>query len=41
MEEELKERLDQINKIIYAKGLVLGSDEYFTVRNLCTIHLKE
>ncbi len=36
----LKSRLDKVNKIIYANNLVLGSPDYFEVRELCTKHLK-
>ena len=34
--EELEKRLEEINNIIFSKGLKLGSDEYFKVRTLCT-----
>lgn len=32
--------LTEINKIIFAKGAPLGSEEYFKIRDLCTKHLK-
>lgn len=38
--DDLKDRLDKINKIIYAAGLQLGSAEYFEVRGLCTEYNK-
>lgn len=36
MAPEMLRALDKINKIIFAAGLSLGSDEYFEVRALCT-----
>ena len=39
--EELKDVLNQINDIIYAQGLSLGSDNYFKVRGLCVDTVRE
>lgn len=36
----LQSKLERVNDIIFAKGLVIGSDDYFEVRELCTEHLK-
>jgi len=38
---ELKNILNQINNIIYAQGLKLGSDNYFKVRGLCVDTVRE
>ena len=38
---ELKDVLQQINDIIYAQGLSLGSDNYFRVRGLCVDTIRE
>lgn len=34
---ELKEKLERINKTIYATGAPLGSNEYFEIRELAII----
>lgn len=36
-EKMLEETLEKIEAIIFAKGLELGSAEYFEVRNLCLL----
>ena len=33
--EKMAEVFEEINNLIYAKGLNLGSDDYFKVRDLC------
>ena len=39
--EELKVVLKQINDIVCAQGLNLGSDDYFKVRGLCVDTIRE
>lgn len=38
--DQMKKDFSKINKTIYAAGLVLGSDEYFKVREICCKHQK-
>lgn len=30
-----------INDLIYAKGVILGSDDYFAIRGICTKYMEE
>lgn len=39
--DELKNRLERINDIVYSNTVILGSSEYFEIRNLATAHLNE
>jgi len=38
--KEIEERLEKVNNIVYANTIVLGSEDYFKIRELCTEHLK-
>lgn len=40
MSQEMLDDFKRINKIIFGQGLALGSEDYFTVRNICCKHLK-
>ena len=39
--EELKEVLNQINRIICTEGANFGSDDYFKIRGLCVDTIRE
>ena len=40
MSQEMLDDFKRINEIIFGQGLALGSEDYFTVRNICCKHLK-
>ena len=37
----LKKRLEEINDIIYGKDILVGSEDYFKIRELATEHLRK
>ena len=39
--ELLESALEQINDIIYANSIILGSTDYFKIRELATKYIKE
>lgn len=39
--DQLKNELTEIDSIIFADSISLGSDEYFKIRELCTRHMHD